>query len=278
MSKVLSFHVSYTSSKEISDICRPIMRLFTGNIFIYQRSIINPDTKKVVSNAYLCDHTEALDFFLSLPQEKREPAKYDYSMQRKFILMDYTQPNFTSIMQKKFNVNCMLSRDERIKPNEWEHIIIGSNISGITTINNYINNLGMIDKFASFFRSKAIKLITTACNNSFLSGRAMLKCSFGDTSNGPIAITNNYSVIPEPTHYYLTNKYSETIVVPQIEMRYLIMLSQGKGSKEIAGAYNVSSRTVENIIRIAKYRLACNTKSELLNIILNWKKSNAWVL
>jgi DNA-binding CsgD family transcriptional regulator len=276
--KTSSSHFSYASSDLVSDICKPIVAAFNANLFIYQRSIINEATNRVFSNSYLCNNAEVLSFILSLPKENREPAKYDYSKNRKYVLMDYTQPVFASMLHKKFNINCVISRDERIKTNEWEHLIIGSSTNDTAIINAYINNIGMIDKFASYFRSKAIKLIIKACNNCFASGRPLLKCSFARFNDFPILSSQKYSVVPDPKHYYLTDLDSNMISIPQTEMKYLIMLSHGRTAKEIAATYNVSSRTVENSFRIAKYRLKCSTKKEILDTIEEWKKSNFWAL
>jgi DNA-binding CsgD family transcriptional regulator len=234
---------------------------------------------RVSSNSYLCSSSEVLDFVLSLSPKNREPAKYDYGGTRKYVLMGATQPIFTSFLREKFNVNHMLSRDERIGSNEWEHFIIGTTSSDGAMVNSYLNNMGLLDKFVAYFRNKANKLIDNACKNSFKSGRPMQKCSFC----GPQSLSDNYglgnlSTIPEPTHYTLISHHTKKVVIPKSEMHCLIMLSQGRSAKEIAQTFNISPRTVESYIVNAKLRLGCDNKRDLLNIIEMWKRSNVWAL
>ena len=278
MAKILTNSFLFITSDLVRDICNPIKNIFQANLFIYQRSSIDEKEKIVKSNAYLCNNPDALKFILSLPQKNREAAKYDFSKGRKYILMDYTQPIFTSLLHEKFNINHLISRDERVENNEWEHFIIGSKLKDLSIMNTYINNIGLLDKFVSYFRSKAKKIIEQACENSFVSGRPMEKCSFSGIDDSNIITTQKLSVIPEPRHYQLTTFNSNKVLVPRAEMKCLIMLSQVRTAKEIANSFGISPRTVESNIKLAKLRLGCNTKSEILDIIEEWKKSNVWVL
>lgn len=278
MAKLLINNFSFITSDFIQDVCNPIKNIFQANLFIYQRSLICEKEKIVKSNAYLCNNPDALKFILSLPQENREAAKYDFGKERKYILMNYTQPIFASLLYEKFNINHLISRDERVENNEWEHFIIGSDLNDWSIVNTYLNNIDLLDKFVSYFRSRAKRFIEKACKNSFISGRPMEKCNFSGIGSNHIITTQKLSIIPEPKYYQLTAFNSKKVLIPQAEMKCLIMLSQGRTAKEIANSSGVSPRTVENNISKAKFKLGCNTKSEILNIIEEWKKSNIWVL
>lgn len=259
------------------EVCSPLKRIFNANLFIYQRSKINKKENRVESNSYLCSSADVLSFIFSLAPKNREPAKYDYSGKRKYIFMDGTQPSFTAMIRDKFGIYNLLSRDEQIDNYEWEHFIIGTATKDISAINNYLNNIDVIDKFLAFFRDKTSNIIGKACRNSVASGRLIEKFNFGDLGGATGAIgSGDFSLVPEPSRYYLNNNENKKVAVPKSEMRCLIILSRGRSAKEIGNILGISQRTVEGYIASARLRLGCNTKSKLLDIIDGWRKSNIW--
>jgi hypothetical protein len=255
MKKPLSKHFSFIMSPTIASICTPLADIFGANFFIYQRSLLDAQITCVNSNALLCNNGEALEFILSLPPKKRETAKYDNTNSgRKYVLMETTQPQFTAILRNKFNFNNIFCRDEQISKNEWEHFIIGTCSNDPKMINCYLNNIEIIDKFAAYFRSRAAKLIDKACEDRFVSGRAVEQCDFRSLNN----LTTDHSLenfskqLDDLKHYYIINSSNENIAIPRAEMRCLIKLSQGRTSKEIGKTFDISSRTVETYINLAK--------------------------
>ena len=118
--------------------------------------------------------------------------------------------------------------------------------------------------------------MTPIHNNSIASGRSMEKFNFGDLGVAGVVGSGGFSLIPDPAHYYLNYKYNKKFTVPKSEMRCLIMLSQGRSAKETGQLLGISQRTVESNIANAKLRLDCNTKSNLLDLVGDWKKYNIW--
>jgi DNA-binding CsgD family transcriptional regulator len=273
-------HFSFTAHSEVADICKPLADIFTGNLFIYQRSFVDEQAECIRSNAYLCNNAEALEFILSISQKKREKAKYDYNNHgRKYVLVGTTQPQFSAMLRDKFNFNNLLCRDEQIDKNEWEHFMIGTSSKDAGIMSGYLNNIELLDKFVVYFRDKAARLIDKACNDRLASSRPIEKCDFNGISTFQNAHKIElFSKLLNPKHYQLVNQHTEKVMVPRSEMGCLIMLSQGRSRKEIAQAFNVSERTVESHIKNAKTRLKCTSKSNLLDILEKWKKSNTWCL
>ena len=278
MDKQLHQYFSFKAPHDVVNICNPLMNIFDANLFVYQRSIIDEKAMCVSANAYLCNNADALEFILSIKPKNREKAKYDYvNTGRKYVLLETTQPQFTSALRDKFNFNNILCRDEQIDKNEWEHFIIGTPSSDTKIINKYLNNIELLDKFAVYFRDKATKLINNACSDRFVSKRPIEKCDFrnlGSPQNDHDVEKNSMLLIPE--HYCLTNQYDKRIIIPRAEMRCLILLSNGRSIKEIARTFGISSRTVESHIKNAKLRLKCDAKTALLDVLEKWKKFNTW--
>lgn len=280
MSKQPHQHFSFTVPSEVMNICRPLVDFFDANFFIYQRSFIDEQAMCVNSSALLCNNIEALKYILSIPQKNREKAKYDYiNSGRKYVLVETTQPQFTAILQQKFNFNNILCRDELLPGNEWEHFMMGTCSNNTGIINSYLNNTERLDKFITYFRDRAAKLINKACNDRFASGRPIEKCDFRNfTKIKDDHRIEKFMMLPAPKRYCLTNLYKQKIEVPKAEMHCLIKLSQGRSRKEVAMEVGISPRTVESHLRNAKFRLKCNTRKEILTILEIWKKTNTWFL
>ena len=157
--------------------------------------------------------------------------------------------------------------------------MIATSFKDVTMINVYLNNVEVLDKFVIYIRDRASKLINKACSDRFISGRPIERCNFQSFNRFESDHHMEQSLaLIEPKHYYLSNRFSEKVMVPRAEMQCLIKLSNGKSRKDIADDLVISPRTVESHLRNAKIRLKCSTRKEVLNIIESWKKVNTWVL
>ena len=114
----------------------------------------------------------------------------------------------------------------------------GNDYGGLSTLNNYVNNLGVFNEFILYFYSVANHLIQEASQQSILiqpvnKFGCSQKKDFCDNTNQP-----NFS---------------------QREMHCIHWYLQGKNSGEIAIILGISRRTVETYIENIKIKLGCST-------------------
>ncbi|MCL5260609.1 MAG: helix-turn-helix transcriptional regulator [Gammaproteobacteria bacterium] len=269
MNKELEKHVSFTTSADIGDISRPLNDFFNVNFFIYQRNLIDNTATNVKKSAFLCNNAHALDFILSLPKTNRESAKYDFDDKgrRKYVLLETTQPKFANLLRSTFNFNNILCRDEQIGPNEWEHFILGTASNDLALVNNYLNGLELLDKYAGYFRDKARNLIKKACDNRIRSGRVIEKCSFQHIYD--VKTNAGYASFMQSIHsdkYYLTDSEGSQVALTKGETKCVTLLAKGRTGKEIARILSISPRTVETHLKNCRIKLKCHTKGMLLDI------------
>src|SRR3990167_8690247 len=146
------------------------------------------------------------------------------------------------------------------------HLSILANNQTSRTINQtYLNNIDLLKVFISEF-NKTVKqspLLSKAYHFKFLPD---------DNAAGYTTQQDElFDHMTQRSQFYKTlkkenqdNHSIQSIILPQQQMRCLSLLNKGMTSKEIAKQLNISPRTVEQHLSIARESMGCRNSKELI--------------
>lgn len=266
-------HISVLSCKEIDEICEPLFKYTPLTSFSYTR--LYPDGSRMM----LGNHA---DFMIGSFSKKEAPLRNVHTPN----FINYDQP-FSLIKRWAENlpppVNKIIAQQLHNERNLWnmddqltistknskycEHVNFLCSTSGME--NFFLNNLELMNKFILYFRNKAHKIIQKADNDRIVKPWNFpdFKINLNDSAFSSTEDINSLEKILQPKKFYLSLNEQE-IHFTKSEMLCAELVILGKTAKEIAQILNKSKRTVESQIESIKYKTFCNTKSQLINLLL----------
>src|SRR5579872_1296825 len=241
ITKILRNHISWHSSDDIQEICKPFFEKFQLNYFDYARTYYKDLSSVIlVSDNVWYEHyfknkyhlsTSIYDSGIHLWNNYLEKPAEDA---REYF--NYT--NGISIF-KKYDDYCELFDFAAPHTNR-------------KVMDFYLNNLNLLYAFTDYFKDKANELI----KKSELNRLIVPKENIG---------IQQYSDIDESRSFISSLMRIPNFPLSKRECTCLFYLVRGRTAAEIAKALFISKRTVETHIENIKTKLKCRNKSEIFD-------------
>lgn len=134
--------------------------------------------------------------------------------------------------------------------------------SNTSILSFYLNNMNVLEQFCCYFQEKASHLIAMANKQRIKIPMEMKGVEQDDISDKIKLFLDRIKV-----RRYRFSHMQEDMYITGREMQALLLVAQGKSTKEVASAMGISPRTVECYIDGAKIKLGSYSKSHLLSLI-----------
>lgn len=238
-------HIFYTANANIANIVKPLEKLGI-NYFSFGRSYHDGSRIYLTNCCHYLDNYFKEGHYLTGNTECKPETYKDQ------VLFWSTAPN-----QKILN-DC--ARAWGIDHGIWifkshenycEIFTFATNSGNDRIINVYLSKMDLLNSFMEYFREKAASIIKQAENQKiFLPFNKTLDL------NNTLIKTEDFNILPHKTNrnYSLTKR----------QLQCCLLLTKGKTSREIAASLDLSPRTVEYYLEIAKTKLNCKNKFELI--------------
>lgn len=242
-------HLFFNSIMEINELIKPIDKYFGLDSFNYHKTF-NDNSQISLTN---------------------QPAWYQHYLSQKLYLQSIFElpaVNYSRsrIIWSNIDTHNTILRDAAsfgikhgvtiVEPNHdgFEFYFLGTTIDDSSTINKYLSNFQLVDKFIQNFRIVSHKLFAKLSKHKTIA-EDWLDNSLQFESVNHI---DKYSFLAEMYHYQFTSR----------EIECLPLLIKGFTAKQIAEKLNISYRTVEDHINNIKQKLDVRTKNELMNLLV----------
>ncbi|PJD94806.1 MAG: hypothetical protein CK425_10470 [Parachlamydia sp.] len=232
----------------IKQICAPLEDL---NISYLGYAIIKPDGSFCNINSFptFIEHYYAEGMYQAQPYFCHPDL-----FQSGYALTQATvNPFFQKTCEDRYDINYLLCRLQK-HPNYMELFFFHPPINNSKNCLRYLNNIGLLDKFATYFRQEAKAIITSAMREGYNISKAKGH-AFYETSPKLNLLSNNLK-----TQQFL-KKISP---LTAREHQCLDLFKQGRSAQATAAILNLSQRTVEHYFENIKTKLGCQSKMELL--------------
>lgn len=257
MESILSnTHHSIVSATDVVEICQPLFTKTNIVNYVYARIFDNYTCYSLVANANHHIHHFEKRFAVSPPIPKTMLTEKIYY----FLTGNENIPFQQSLYDARslFNMSSPFFIIDRNYGYYDLHIFF-SDANKDQMINYYLNNIDCLEKFNSYFKEKANKLLTEA-NKHILNIPIDMRPTFGGLNK---AISDNGSCVN-----FKSNKQLLTVR----ENQCIEFLSYGFTMKEIAKEMKISPRTVEDYLNNLKIKLGVRRKSEIINALIELRQ------
>ncbi len=251
-------------AENISNICKPLQQIFGVTSFVYRK------TYNDGNRIYLTNHAERLEWYFNnhyylIDGYQEHPSKYQ-SAHVIWPLHPHTI-QFDQLLYERFSLvngfSLIYKQDD-----SFEIISLTTPEQKHITVNTYINNIELLEKFILYFREVAKPLIKKVS----VSGKIKFLLSYPD----------NYIISPKLDDEDIQTfiKYiklkrniivigKKQIIISNREYECLNELMLGKPIKLIAKNLKLSPRTVETYINHIKEKVGLHSQKELIAHIAN---------
>lgn len=251
-----SKHTSVELAGNVFDICKPFFKRYQLNAFSYARIYPDGSRTELWSDALALEHT----FF----KKKYIVGAYtpDYFAEgEKFSFLELKVNSYPKILRERYTQQLNDQRDYfnhghsfitvNREPDFCEYFIYYAPTELHSIANFYVNNLDVLDNFASHFKHVAADLIETADAHRIPIPTRLLLC--GDNPLPDLGLEEN-SIF-----------HSSQLTSRQQEIAALLL--SGKVAREVGEILSISKRTVECHIEHIKAKTNCHNKSELIGYL-----------
>ncbi len=257
-------HFFLTSAFDVKAICDPLLKSLNIKFFTYSRNYMNGESLMLTNyNGWLINHLKNGYLFPSpIPNAFKERIESflipTLNGPHKRVIDDlinkfHSMPGIGLLYNKKqyFEIFCFCYKSDEIG-----------------FINNFLNNLDVLKKFALYFREKAEKLIKIAEKNKILLPNHMRGLDFTDLQSDDVLIANTseFQHITKFDKICIEGNYGY-VNLSQQESRSINFLIKGNSVKETAQLMLLSPRTIEGYLNTIKLKLGCKTKNEVIRLI-----------
>lgn len=254
-------HISFTSCKDIKEICEPMFHYF--NITYFAHTIYYFKTNQITN--LITDGDVAKEWIIkqfSMPASNQTTKVLKTGFYLAEFMGNLYPEQYRNNMREKFNIDYILLFIESYD-DHYEFFTFGTMPENYQIINQYFNNIDILINFISYYKDKAKKLINKA-NNSLveLIPRANIRAREQDHDI-------KYEIPPVLKNFIRINELkidNQKICITKRESDCLFHLSTGKSIKACANIMNLSSRTVESYLDTLKSKCGVNNKQDLINI------------
>lgn len=248
-------HITYSSSKDIKQICAPLKDCFNITHFSYVQ--INPDLSRIHLDTN--PHWNEV-FYKNVHQYYQSTGVTECQHWNSgFALLSSLSEKECIADARKFNIGdgVVIANHSNIQT-ELVYFAFPANESEASLV-RILANLDLLHKFISYFKTKSASIIEMASKNPivlpFLKTTQDVKTFSGDTEIRQAFL--NQIELKNMSNGFFTKR--ELICI-----RYLVM---GMTNREIGRALHLSHRTVEHYIDNIKAKLGISKKSQILRAI-----------
>lgn len=250
--------------KDVSEICKPLFDEFDITFFSQTRAFHDGQFTSLMNT------TDLTEYYL----DRKYPI---YLSQGKGITLNtgiYIAANLENPFQQKmhqelkkiFNVDHMIHLIE--KQNDYDDMYtFATTPENYKMINQFINNLDIIKHFILYYKDKSASLIKKT--NKVRYGSEYFSSPTASTSGTTIQNKHNHknclkNMVIKKIH--IPTQTGE-VSISQREFDCLKYAVKNLTLKEIAKFLNLSPRTVETYVNNLKYKLKCDTRTQLIDIV-----------
>src|SRR3990167_11334428 len=261
MTILTSNHPALCYTRELYNICRPL-QILKITYFAH----VNVDQNGHLS--ILANNPQFIEYYLKNKYYNCDIHMAKYPKLNPYILWDNIEligdslklhlESFAFGIQHTFTII-------EANQNEYNYYHFANNQTSRTINQTYLNNIDLLKVFISEF-NKTVKqspLLSKAYHFKFLPD---------DNAAGYTTQQDElFDHMTQRSQFYKTlkkenqdNHSIQSIILPQQQMRCLSLLNKGMTSKEIAKQLNISPRTVEQHLSIARESMGCRNSKELI--------------
>lgn len=241
----ISNHLAITSSKEIADMMLPQLNKHGITVFNFYREYADGSFIRLSSHREWAERYFKKGYANKL---HKIPSAYITKPVNYFVWLTKDYPEMLIDAATNFDISNGVSIVHRHK-DYIDFFGFGSSRNNFSIINFYINNLDLLQKYSSYFTEQSKSLITSSEKDKLILVNPTEQNR--NEANSPSNLIFNKVSTPQ---IKLSNR--------QYHCAKLLIL--GKTYKEIATAFNLSVRTVEDYVEQLKIKFGCRNKSELI--------------
>lgn len=265
-------HFSLKIVEEVNQLCYPlfntsVFKKYGIDYFIYSRYYADGSIYVLSTNDQVYTHFFNNNYSL-IPfiQSELISNKFSYypTLNNKYEL--FIQEMYD--MQNLFNVYHSLFLFE-LQNDYLDMFIYSSRLNSYGVINFYNNYFDILEKFSSYFRSQASKLIKKSNQHKIILPEKMRPDYIFSNDNNKMLvkkqeIEKNLAV----KRYVLSSPKYENVHITRREGEILTYLTKGYTAKELAKLINISEKTIDAHLSNIKNRLGLTRKRELFEVAL----------
>jgi len=243
--------IIYLSRSDMADTCQPFFKSCGINYFDY--SLVYSDNTGLL----LSSNKEYVEAFL---ENQFAPPFFTYVPLGAHLAKQFLPNKATTCAEKtfkQFNGIVLLRKYD----NYIEQIVMtDARKDSYASLNLCCNERQLLTQFISSFRYKARDIIKQCNSDRFVLPKEVEAIEFKQTKTQP----NTLDITQAGKVCVVHN--SQNIILSRCEYECLRLLAYGKTTKEIAQAFHLSPRTIENHISHMKNKTRCYKTARLKEI------------
>lgn len=241
-------HLFFNAVPEINELIRPIVKYFGLDSFNYHKTFNDNSQIRLTNKIDWYKHYLSQRLYL---QSIFELPVDNYTRSR----IIWTNINTHEIIlsnAEKFGIKHGITI---VEPNHdgCEFFFLGTTTSNSNTINKYLSNFQLLEKFIQNFKSANKDLFTRLYASRVIADDWLENTLKFESIN----YIDKYSFLAELYKYQFTPR----------EIECLPLLIKGYTSKQIAEFLHISYRTVEDYVNNIKDKMNVTTKNELVSLL-----------
>lgn len=250
--------------REVLEICDPLFNFFKINFFSHTRAFHDGTFASLMTNPELTEYYISQKYPIRFSNGSGIYLESGYYSE--FHLNDESSNQIILDLQTKFNTAHFFYIIDK-KKNYDDMYAFSASQENKMVLNLYLNNLDLINQFLLYYQEKSNSLIK--------------KCNLISYDKEYFCIANqvNYNNVGNRPCFdnMLLNKIKLTgnngeVIISKREFDCLKLIIKSHSFKEIGKILNISPRTVETYINNLKYKLGCETRAQVIELIISLNK------
>ena len=254
-------------SKKVKSSCKPLEKL--GIIeFRYARSFNDLTQFSISPNFQFVEEYYALDFH-KIGSFNKHPTRYENSM---VLWGDVPDSRPFTYARDRFDIGKGVTIVEK-RHDGCEFYFIGGSVGNKNITTFLMNNISLLKRFISYFKSENKKTIEMASSYALplylpdddpeeMAQNTNESCLMAESQNK----IKEFLHATQSKQLYFNNKGHE-VVLTKAESRCIALLLQGKSAEQTAQVLFNSRRTIEQHLDHVRAKLGCENKLQLIALL-----------
>jgi len=240
---------SYLSNEDVQKISSPLSEEFKLSFFDFGR-MYNDGSCLIFST-----NNKVIDFLFEKKYPLFAPIPSQL-IQKKFFYFLNSKDSYQEVTREvKINFNVGDAIDLFDCQDDYVDICcFAAHSEEENTINTYLNNLKKLNGFMDYFRKQTHQILNQLSHKAIMLPEEMR--------------LNFTSQVIDDHRLSYCSENGQRITFTKQESEIIRLLGVGKSNKKIANELNLSPRTIESYLENIKAKAFCNSKSELVEKIL----------
>jgi DNA-binding CsgD family transcriptional regulator len=252
---------------EVKKICRPLQDHFGLSSFVYRKNYLDGTEINISNQPEWVEHFYTQKDLIKESIFDKHPDHY----QSGFVLWSQLEGHQEILARAKaFHIDHGITIVRKVSDG-IELCYFGTRDNNPSVVNNYLNNLDLLERFVLYFKSQAADIIKKAERNKLVI--VQNKYEIVDVLEKdiqairPDMTRDEFIKATELKKYYLDGEF-QGIVLSTREMEVIRCLLKGMTSEETGKTIFLSARTVEDYLSEIRAKFDVKSKSQLIKKLL----------